>query len=72
MKNFILIIGTMIAIAIIAVLGGTIVWLIWPSVFPIVFPLAVENGIIPAKIPWWTAVSLTWICGILIKSTNTK
>jgi len=64
--------GTIVLIGIIAIFGGTIVWLIWPYTFPVVFPNAVAAGIIVAKIPWWSAVCLTWVCGILIKSTQTN
>lgn len=64
--------GVMVIVGIVAVLGGTVVWLIWPYAFPVIFPKAVAAGVLAAKIPWWSAVCLTWICGILIKSTNSN
>ena len=62
-----------VTVALTAFLSGTILWLIWPYAFPVVFPKAVEAGIILAKIPWWSSVCLVWVCTILIKgSTTTK
>ena len=60
-----------ITIALAALLGGTIIWLIWPFAFPVIFPKAVASGIILVKIPWWSAVCITWICSILLKSSVT-
>lgn len=56
-------------ISIFAVLGGTIVWLIWPVAIPATFPKIVEMNYIAAQISWWQAVCLCWICGLLIKSS---
>lgn len=64
--------GVMAIVAIIAVLGGTIVYWMWPVAIPAVFPGLVESGVIAGKIAWWPAVCFTWICGILIKSTQTN
>ncbi len=55
-----------------AVLSGTIVWLIWGSVIPYLFPALVVAGYIAPDITWFQAVGLTWLCGILLKSTNTN
>lgn len=71
-EGILLALGVMVLVAIIAVLGGTIIYWIWPVTFPVIFPLAVEKGIIPVELPWWTAVCLTWTCGILIKSSQTN
>jgi len=54
-----------------AVFGGTIVWLVWPVAIPAVFPGLVAAGSLAAKLSWWQSVVLTWLLGILIKSTNT-
>lgn len=54
-----------------AVVSGTIVWLIWPVVIPAVFPAAVASGAIAGKLSWWVSVCLTWLTGLLIKSTTT-
>lgn len=74
MENLIRIIGiivlALILIAIGALLGGTIVWLIWPIAIPAVFPGLVAAGTIAAKITWWQSVCFVWLCGLLIKSTT--
>jgi hypothetical protein len=76
MKNFVegllVAIGVMVVVAIVAVLGGTIVFWIWPVAIPAAFPGLVESGVLAAKIAWWPAVCLTWLFGILIKSTQTN
>ena len=56
----------MLLIAAAAFIGGTFIWLIWPYIFPVIFPKAVASGILIAKIPWWTAVFSTWFINILI------
>ena len=55
-----------------ALVGGTIVWLIWPYAIPVIFPAIVAQGWVIAEIPWWSAVCFTWVCGILIKSSQTN
>jgi hypothetical protein len=76
MGNFIegLLIGlvAVLLIGAIAVIGGTVVFIIWPMAIPAVFPGLVASGVLAAKIAWWPAVCLTWLCGILIKSTQTN
>ncbi|HOH61202.1 MAG TPA: hypothetical protein PK698_01785 [Bacilli bacterium] len=59
-------------VGIIAVLGGTIVWLIWPVAVPAAFPGLVASGVIAAKLTWGQSVCLTWLFGLLIKSTQTN
>lgn len=71
-EGLLLALGVMVLVAILAVIGGTIVYWIWPTVVPAVLPGLVESGTIAGKIAWWPAVCLTWICGILIKSTQTN
>ena len=62
-----------ITIALVAFLAGTIVWLLWPFTFPVIFPKAVASGILIAKLPWWSAVCITWIFGIFnIRNTDTS
>jgi hypothetical protein len=56
-------------VAFAALFSGTLLWLIWPYAFPVVFPKAVASGIILPELSWWTAVCLAWVCGILIKGT---
>jgi hypothetical protein len=72
-----IIIATIIAIIVglllifgIAVIGGTIVWLLWPHTIPFVFPGLVAGNFIVAKIGWWKAVFFSWICGVLFKGVN--
>lgn len=55
-----------------ALIGGTILWLIWPVVIPAVFPTAVTSGVVAGELSWWTSVCLTWLCSALIKSSNTN
>jgi hypothetical protein len=64
--------GVMAIVAVVAVLGGTVLYLIWPVAIPVVFPGLVESGVLADKLAWWPAVCFTWICGILIKSTQTN
>ena len=64
--------GGIATVAALALLSGTIVWLIWPVAVPIAFPGLVENGTLAASLPWWGAVCLTWLMGILVKSNQTN
>ena len=59
-----------VLIGFLAVVSGTIVWLIWPVAVPAVFPAAVASGAIAGKLSWWASVCLSWLTGILIKSSN--
>jgi len=76
MKSFIegllIVIGTILLIGSVAVFSGTILYWIWPIAIPATFPGLVENGTISAELTWWGAVCFTWLCGILIKSTQTN
>jgi hypothetical protein len=55
-----------------AVISGTILFFIWPVAIPAAFPGLVASGFLAAKLPWFTAVCLTWVMAILVKpSTNT-
>ena len=70
--GLIIAIGVMATVALIAVLGGTIIFWIWPVAIPAAFPGLVTSGVLAGKIAWWPAVCLTWLFGILIKSTQTN
>ena len=59
-----------VLIGFLAVVSGTIVWLIWPVAVPAVFPAAVASGAIAGKLTWWASVCLSWLTGILIKRSN--
>lgn len=75
MDKIIQLVGGVLALAglifIGAVFGGTIVWLIWPVVAK-AFPALVASGILASNLSWWDSVSLTWLFGLLIKSTQTN
>ena len=58
-QGLLIAIGGFVVIAVIAVLGGTIVWALWDNVMPKLFGLP--------DIGWWEAVSLSWITGILFR-----
>lgn len=59
-----------ISILMIALLSGTILYFIWPIAIPAAFPGIVTSGVLAPKLSWWSAVCLTWIFGILIKSNQ--
>jgi len=63
---------SLIIIGVVAVLGGTIVYWIWPHVIPVVLPGAVAAGTIAGTLAWWKAVLLTWLCGILFKGSSSS
>jgi hypothetical protein len=64
--------GAMAIVAFVALIGGTIVYLIWPVAIPAAFPGLVESGTIAGEISWWGSVCITWLCSILIKSSQTN
>jgi len=65
--KIILVLGVAVFIAFIALVGGTILYWIWPIAIPATFPGAVASGIIAGKLSWWCSVTLVWIFSILIK-----
>jgi hypothetical protein len=64
-------IGVIIGMGIIAVLAGTILWMLWPYTIPKIFPALVASGMMAGKISWITGVCTSWVFGILVKSTTT-
>jgi len=70
--GLIILLGSLVTIGLFAVLGGTIVYWIWPVVVPVVFPGLVTSGVIAAKLTWGVAVCLTWLTAILIKSNGSS
>jgi len=76
MKNFLAVVGLGISgialVFVLAVFSGTILYWIWPVAIPAVFPGLVATGVIAGKLSWWAAVTFTWLCGILIKSSTTN
>ena len=63
-------IGAIILVGFIAVVSGTIIWLIWPVAVPAAFPALVASGVIVGKLSWWASVCLSWLFGLLIKGSN--
>lgn len=53
----------------IAVLSGTILWVIYPHIHAM-FPNAAAKGYIAKDLQWWDSVCIAWIFSILIKSNN--
>lgn len=51
-------------VAFFALFGGTVVYFLWPVVMVPVFHLP--------ELTWWQAVALTWICGMLLKSSSSS
>jgi hypothetical protein len=58
------VIMVLVAVTLMALLGGTIVYFCWPVVMVPVFHLP--------PLTWLQAVCLAWICGVLIKSSQTN
>jgi len=69
-EGILIAIVAIILLGFVAVIGGTIVFWIWPHVIPDVFPALVAGGFVVAKIAWWKAVLLTWLTAILFKSSS--
>ena len=65
-------IGLALIVGFISVFPGTIVWLIWPVAVPTAFPGLVASGMLSAKLSWWGSVCLSWLCGLLIKSSQSN
>jgi len=71
MESLLIGLGLMVLIGFLALIGGTIIYWIWPVAIPAAFPGLVASGAIAGKLAWWQSVCLTWIFTILIKSSNT-
>lgn len=63
------IIGAIVSVALLSLVNGTILWLIWPVAIPVAFPALVASGALTGKLSWWASVCLTWIAGILVKAS---
>lgn len=72
MENFLKAVGAGLIIALLifllAVLNGTILWCIYPHIHM----LFNQSTILAERLEWWDSVCITWIFGILIKSSNTN
>lgn len=49
-------------VMLVAVIGGTCIWLLWPHVIPAVFPGAVSSGLVAKELGFQTSVLLSWLC----------
>lgn len=67
--GLILVAGFAGMVFLVAVLSGTILYFIYPHIHAL-FPTAAEKGIIAKELGWWDSVCITWLFGILLKSTN--
>jgi len=52
-------------------LNGTILWSVYPHIFAM-FPNAAKAGVLAAELGWWDAVCITFIFGLLIKSSQSN
>lgn len=75
MGKFLMAIGAIVLIALtvfgLALISGTILYLIYPHIFAM-FPNAAKSGVIATTLGWWDAVCVVWIFSILIKSSNSN
>jgi hypothetical protein len=63
---------TLAIITVGALLGGTLVYWLWPIAVPVAFPGLVANGTLAASLPWWPSVCLTWLLILLLKPAQTS
>ncbi len=63
--------GAILFVGAIAVLSGTLIWVLWPWAIPAVFPGLVASGVIAGKLGWGASVCLSWLFGLLLKSSVT-
>ena len=69
--GFIAGIVVLVGLFFLAVLNGTILWLLYPCIFDM-FPNAAKAGVLAPTLGWQSAVGITYIFGILIKSSNSN
>ena len=69
-EGILIAIVAIILVGFVAIIGGTIVFWLWPHVIPAVFPGLVTGGFVVAKIAWGKAVLLSWLIAILFKSSS--
>jgi hypothetical protein len=60
-----------ILLGLVSTLNGTLLWLLYPHIFDM-FPKAAEAGVLSPTLGWWSSVCITWVFGLLIKSSNTN
>jgi hypothetical protein len=62
--------AVMALVLLVAVFGGVLVWWLWPIVIPAVFPGAAASGLVVKDLSLVTAIALSWLAGILFKSSS--
>ena len=72
MDKIVIVLGVVVLGGLLSILGGTIVFLLWPVAVPLAFPGLVASGVLAGKLSWWTAVALTWLLQIFFKATQTN
>lgn len=51
-------------VILVSVLGGFLLWLLWPFVIPKIFPAAVQAGWVAAELDLVTATLAHWMVGV--------
>lgn len=64
-------IGVLGLAAAISLLGGTVLWLTWPTALD-AFPRLVGEGWVEPRLSWWSSVCLVWVFTILVKASQTN
>ena len=54
-----------------SMLGGTILYFVWPTAMN-AFPRLVGEGWVDPNLSWWSCVCLAWVFGILIRASQTN
>lgn len=62
----------MIVALLVALFGGTLVWLLWPIAIPAVFPGLVSKGVLAAHLGWWQSVTFVAIVYLLFHRGSSK
>ncbi len=58
----------LIAVLIVSLISGTILWIVWPYTIPAVLPGLIANGIIASKLTWFQSVCLVWFISLFVKT----
>lgn len=64
MAWLLIVLGTVALIPVLSLLNGTILYYVWPVTMVEVFHFP--------PLTWWQAVCLSWVAGILVRSTQTN
>lgn len=52
-------------VPLVAVIGGTIIYFLWPIAVPAALPGLVAAGTIASKLTWGQAIALSWLAACL-------